>query len=377
MKTYRRIHALLRREDGQSWVETVVMLPVIVAMLLGLFYLHDLVTTKIRAIEAARVVAWDSIWFGREDLPQRLMLPELLNEVPQVDPRLVEQAWKLRLQLLGLGRGLSHVDVFKRRIGQYASDVSTGGTPPTFFVPAAMGNLIGDTFGSGSDQSGGFVEGVANSMSGVLNGLLGLAGTASFFFQDGFAQNLNWQTEMQRSVYTARVIYNFGYTGFFAPFGTTTIVERASVLSHPYTLRRTNDDQEYTELLGNPCVNLVDESNGHVVKLWLFPSGGIPFDITGSGPSAGDTVNTIVNKVGDVGKCIIAGPGSLFSALDSLLGSNLGFTMPDGTLKEYPELSMPASSGVSSSNGSGASLGGCENGGGGALGSNSGFGGCP
>jgi ATP-dependent Lon protease len=51
--------------------------------------------------------------------------------------------------------------------------------------------------------------------------------------------------------------------------------------------------------------------------------------------------------------------------------------MPDGTLKEYPELSMPANSGSGSTNGSGASLGGCESGGGGAMGSGTGFSGCP
>src|ERR1051326_9006609 len=119
-----RIAALLRDSRGQSWVETVVMLPVIVALLLGLFYLHDLVTTRIRAIEAARLVAWDSIWYGREDLFERKMLPELLEGAPLVDQALIEKAWKLRLQLVGLGFGLKHVDVFRSGGPLRAQDAS-------------------------------------------------------------------------------------------------------------------------------------------------------------------------------------------------------------------------------------------------------------
>src|ERR1043166_7981301 len=135
-----RIAALLRDSRGQSWVETVVMLPVIVALLLGLFYLHDLVTTRIRAIEAARLVTWDSTWYGREDLPERKMLPELADNVPIIDRSLMEESWKLRLRLVGLGRGLKHVDVFKRQLGKYTNDIGDG-VPPTFFVPAAVSNL--------------------------------------------------------------------------------------------------------------------------------------------------------------------------------------------------------------------------------------------
>src|SRR5438067_2748430 len=268
-----RIAALLRDSRGQSWVETVVMLPVIVALLLGLFYLHDLVTTRIRAIEAARLVAWDSIWYGREDLFERRMLPELLEGAPLVDQALIEKAWKLRLQLLGLGFGLKHVDVFKRKLGKFTDDVGDG-VPPTFFVPAALANAIGATFGGG-DQSDSFITGIADSLSGVLNGLAGLTGGVAFAFQDMMAQNTNWDTEMDNSVYTARVIYSFGYTGFFQRFGTSTIVQRASVLSHPYAVKRSNDGDELDDLLGNPCA-FDDTDHGHVVKLWLFPQGGVP-----------------------------------------------------------------------------------------------------
>jgi hypothetical protein len=369
-----RIAALLRDSRGQSWVETVVMLPVIVALLLGLFYLHDLVTTRIRAIEAARLVAWDSIWYGREDLFERKMLPELLEGAPLVDQALIEKAWKLRLQLVGLGFGLKHVDVFKRKLGKFTDDVGDG-VPPTFFVPAALSNAIGDTFGGG-DQSTSFITGIADSLSGVLNNLAGLTGGVAFAFQDMMAQNTNWDTEMDNSVYTARVIYSFGYTGFFRGFGTTTIVQRASVLSHPYVLRRTDDPKEYDELLGDACSDVIGTNSGHVVKLWLFPQKPFP-SIQGFGSDTSSAIGGITDKVGATTKCIISALGSLASRLDEVMGSNLGFKMPDGTLKEYPELSMPANSGSGSTNGSGASLGGCEPGGGGAMGSGTGFSGCP
>ena len=96
----RRMRCFDRLGDtsGQSWVETVVMLPVIVALLLGLFYLHDLATTRIRAIQAARFVAWESTWYVREDKTNRAM------------PTGAEL--KKRLREVGLGRGLKNVDVF-------------------------------------------------------------------------------------------------------------------------------------------------------------------------------------------------------------------------------------------------------------------------
>jgi hypothetical protein len=355
------IVARLRDSRGQSWVETVVMLPVIVALLLGLFYLHDLVTTRIRAIEAARFVSWESVWYGREDKPNRAMkTPAELKQ---------------RLKQVGLGFGLTNVDVFKRTLSDYKSNVSPG-VEPSFFLPCALSNLLPGAGGcgkEGTDQSPGALEGLANGLSGVLSGLLNLAGDAAFPFQDLMAQNTNWDDEAAGSVYTTRVIYTFGYTGFFKKLGTSTIVQRASVLSHPYALRRTDDEKEYTELLGDPCANIAGTS-GHVVKLWLFPSKIIP--ISGGGTSVGETVGKITDKVGSVGKCVVAGLGNLAGGLDKIIGSNLGFTMPDGTLKEYPELSMPANTGAETGNGSGGGLGGCQTGGGGAMGTG-GIGGCP
>lgn len=337
----------LRSERGQSWVETVVMLPVIVVLLLGLFYLHDLVTVRIRAIQAARFVAWESTWYVREDRDNRAMESN--------------EDLKKKLKKIGLGQGLKNVDVFKRQIGQYKSDVSPG-KEPSLFIPAAISNLVGDAFGSG-DESDGFINDIAGSMSGVLNGLASLAGDLAFVFQDLMAKNTNWDDEMQGSVYTARVIYKMSYSGIFQSFGTSTIVQRASVLSHPYNVKRSNDDQEYSDLLGSPCDF---DTKGHVVKLWLFPQGGVP-PISSGSDSAGsvtDAISGALDLGGGIAKCIVAGPGKLLGGLD-FLGGNIGFEMPDGTLKEYPELNTSASTGSSSGNGSGGSLGGCENGSGG------------
>jgi hypothetical protein len=228
----------------------------------------------------------------------------------------------------------------------------------------------------GTDQSQGFINSVASGLSGVLNGLAGLTGPVAFVFQDAVALNTNWDNEANGSVYTARVIYKMGYTGFFASFGTSTIVQRASILSHPYVLRRTKDDQEYDELLGNACSDVFSDTSGHVVRLWLFPQNLAVFpSIQGFGTDTQQTIGTVTNKLGAAGKCIVSGLGALAGGLDSVLGSNLGFKMPDGTLKEYPELSMPTNTGQTSGNSSGGSLGNCQSGGG-AMGSGTGFSGC-
>jgi hypothetical protein len=346
------IVALLGDASGQSWVETVVMLPVIVAILLGLFYLHDLPAARMRATQAARFVAWESTWYAREDNPNRAMkTPDQLQA---------------RLKKVGLGFGLKKVEVIKRDIRKYKSD-QIGGVDSELFVPCAIANLFGGACGTvGKDQSKSFVDGIAKGFSGVLDGLAGLAGPLAFGMQDLMADNLNWNDEMNGSVYTSVVRYRVGYTGFFASFGTSNIVQTASVLSHPYTLRRTDDDKEYEELLGDPCKNLFGSDQGHVVGLWLIPAQPIP--IQGGGTSA-DAAAGAVKKLTSGAKCVASAIGGLGKMLDSALGTSLGFKMPDGTLKEYPELSMPTKSGVSSGDGSGGSLGKrCGEGGGGAMG---------
>jgi len=354
--------APLRDERGQSWVETVVMLPILVSLLLGLFYMHDLVTVRIRAIQAARFVAWESAWYIRDrpDNPNRAMKSAA--------------DLKKQLQKVGLGFGLNKVDVIKRDIRKYKSD-QTEGIESELFVPCAVSNLFGGACGSvGKDKSGDFVNGIASGFSGILDGLASLAGSAAFPIQDLMAQNTNWDDEKNGGVYTSLVVYKVGFTGFFQFLGTSKIVQTASVLSHPYALRRTNDSKEYEELLGDPCDDLFSSTNGHVVKLWLFPSGGV-IPVSGGGTSAGQAANDVIGKVGGAVKCVAAAIGKLGGGLDSALGTSLGFKMPDGTLKEYPELSMPTGTGVGSGNSSGSSFGKqCGEGGGGGMGVG---GGCP
>jgi hypothetical protein len=348
-----RTHALAPLCDarGQSWVETVVMLPVIVALLLGLFYMHDLVTVRIRAIQAARFVAWESTWYAREDNTNRAMkTPDQL---------------KTRLKQVGLGFGLSKVEVIKRDIRKYEKD-QIGGVDPELFVPCPVSNLFGGACGTvGKDESKGFIEGLASGLSGVVSALDKVFGPLAFGMHDLMAENLNWTDELNDSVYTSVVRYRVGYTGFFASLGTSNIVQTASVLSHPYTLRRTNDAKEYEELLGDACD--FSGKKGHVVGLWLLPKNPIP--IFGSGGTSGAKASEAISALTTGAKCVSSAFGKLGSMLDSALGTDIGFTMPDGTLKEYPELSMPTKSGVSSTSGSGGSLGKrCGEGGGGAMG---------
>src|SRR5262249_14105958 len=159
--------------------------------------------------------------------------------------------WIARLKQVGLGFGVSNVDIFKRNVRQYMNDVGDGARPE-FYLPCPMSNAFssvtsgGGSCGteSGSDQSQGFISAIANSFSGVLDGFSSRAGTAAIPFQDLMAQNTKWDDEKNNSVYTARVIYKVGFTGFFQHFGTTTIVQRGSILSHPYVLRRTDDNKE-------------------------------------------------------------------------------------------------------------------------------------
>ena len=52
---------------GQSLVETVVMLPVLLMVFLGLDYFYELVSMRARAIEGARFATWESSWYLRDD----------------------------------------------------------------------------------------------------------------------------------------------------------------------------------------------------------------------------------------------------------------------------------------------------------------------
>lgn len=315
MSLPRRTFPMIAREHGQSYVETVVMLPVLLAIFLGLYYFHDLVHTRMRAVEAARYVTWQGVWHVRENNSNRQM---------KNNARLVQE-----LQRVGLGAGLKEVSggasaQNRRSLIRYSGDLSGAG--PTTTPP----QLITDLFGG--DNS------VLSSASGQLNGLLSalgplfsITGDASFFVQQFFAVNTDWRDENDGAVYTAKVGYRFKGAGFFASLPGIQITEFSSLLTHPLNIKRSADQTELDELIGTGALFRCSGSDlGHIYGLWLFP--GDPF-----GGTLGSTVGTILNG----GKCFFTQIGSLTSGLDSVFGSQLGFKLPDGTLKEFPERANP------------------------------------
>lgn len=366
MTTKRRhLVEIVRDDAGQSWVETVVMLPVLVLILLGLFYFKGITGMRMQAVEAARYVTWETTWFAREDRPD-------VNDV--VRPPKDEATFKDELRKIGLGFGLQKVTLKQRPLSTYMDDVEPSGShadaQPTLFLPQAFGDLLGGQVGSGD----GFLGSLSGAVDPVVNELFGVIADVAVPIHEIFAYQVNWRGETDRAVHTVKVEYDFRTTGMFERFGTVDVNEFSSVLSHPYAIARVKKDEdgdkkEYIALVGDPDAicdsggTTFGEGNGrtaHVFDLWIFPTGGMPSYTPVIGGLSG-----VFNVVGDVislVKNIPCGAGGLLSQLN-FLGGNIDFKMPDGTLKEYPELRIDNSS--SSGDSSGSGLGSCENGGGG------------
>lgn len=297
------------RESGQSYVETVVMLPVLLALFLGLYYFHALVQTRMRAIEAARYVTWEGIWHVREDRPNRTM---------KDDGRLAEE-----LRRIGLGTGLLEVrggadGPHRRSLNKYTSDVSGASftsEPPQFIVDLFPG--------------GGSVAAFAGQVDGFLNALgplFSVAGDVAFFAHDFFALQTLWQGEVD-GVYTAKVVYRFKGAGFFQSLPGVQIVEFSSLLTHPLNVRRTDDRREYDAMFGSSeLFQCFGSDPGRVYPLWLFPTG----------PLANNDIANTLSAIQGFGKCFLQTIGSVLSIAD-IIGTQLAFKLPDGTLKEFPE----------------------------------------
>lgn len=302
-------------ESGQSYVETVVMLPVLLAIFLGLYYFHDLTHMRIRAVEAARYMTWESVWSVREGNPGRAY---------KTNAQLAQE-----LQDVGLGWGLMQVGNLKRSLSQYRSDVSGLGT--TLFFPQFLANF----FPGGGGGTAAFTQ-IPGAISGVLGPILDLSGDVAVPVHDTFAGMSNWGDEAGQAVYTARVAYALGSAGFFQSLGTIQVREFSSILSHPFNVVRTDDNTEWVRMFGEPTDLCRDEA--HVFGIWLFPSGDFGAAL-GNASGMGSLLGTI-GEVIDVLKCVGGGAGSLFANIDSALSTNVGFQLPYGTLKEYPELNI-------------------------------------
>lgn len=299
-------------QAGQSYVETVVMLPVLLAIFLGLYYFDDLMQTRMRAIEAARYMTWEGVWHVREDNNNRQM---------KSNGTLVQD-----LQDMGLGVGLVAVSAGastqnRRSLGGYAGDVS--GADATTIPP----QLITDLFG-GDDSALTGALGQVNGLISSLGPLFSVTGDVSFFAHDFFARQTDWVDEANGGVYTAKVVYRFKGAGFFQSLPGIEITEYSSLLTHPLNIKRTNDEEELDALIGTGAMFRCSGSDlGHIFDLWLFPSG--PFADNG----LADGLSGVLSG----GKCFFSQISSVMGIFD-FLGTQLGFKMPDGTLKEFPEL---------------------------------------
>ena len=358
-------------ESGQGWVETVVMLPVLVFLLLGLFYMKGLVNSRMRAIEAARYLAWETVWHVRENQENRA--------VRSIDDL------KKELEALGLGRGLIEVTLDDGlSVGQYRRSFD-GGVEEAgvgFFAPdAVLPNLFGATSEELQDEQSSILEQlqgedegqmVPDEIKGALDGGLNFGGQLLSSTHDLFAFQTLWADEARAAVRTAVVRYEFRTNSpVFEGIAPVRIVERASLLSHPYNIRRSDDAAELAALIGAPsfgCAQAVaavaqggnKELLGHIFDLFLYPSGEVPADVLffdgaeGVGADLSRLGQGVASGGAEAGKCVLSTLGDLLSLLD-VIGIRLGYKLPDGTLKEFPELATQGTS--SGANGFGSSPG--------------------
>ena len=318
-------------DRGQSLVETVVMLPVLLMVFLGLDYFYELVSMRARAIEGARFATWESSWYLRDDGKK------FGADRPLPQPAFGGGTLVKTLENGGIGRFLldAEADAATRKVADYNSDV-TAALGITSVAPRAVAEIVVPIAAAASTASTliGGANGQANSalsgLSSFLGGVAGAGGEAGFFLQDLFARETNWKHEADHSIFTARVEYKSFGINYFHLIRPTDIVQFSSILSHPLLIARTNDKTEYEQLVGDndlgDCVS--DDGKGHIFDLWFAPTGD---------PGLLGGVGSAVSLFGSAGKCMFASIGSAFSAFDSVIGSGLGFRVPDGTLMEFPE----------------------------------------
>jgi uncharacterized membrane protein YgcG len=351
---------------GQSLVETVIYLPVLVLIFLGMFYMKGLLNTKMRAIEAARYVTWENTWIPREGIA--------LNVIEDGRPRGRKDNATLRNELIQVGLGAylcascpeQGVEGTwkKEALGAYLNRVQPGSLGMKPGIPAVVNQLFGggagfgngstSSFSSNPDSAPGSSGGSSSGGSGDdplaslnlgngLSDILNLLGGLSFTVYDRMGHQTKWGSESDESVITSRVIYHYqagGTTIFRARF----ITEQSSILSHPFNIKRSNDQEEHHRLAGDGK-SFQDVNNlGHIFDLWLFPSGEPTALRILKAPFA--AVSNILSFLGD-----------FLSAMDPLGPEKPPLRLPNGTLKEYPEMDLPASAGNGGSTGGGTGSG--------------------
>jgi hypothetical protein len=364
-----RPRSALASNLGQSMVETVIFLPVLVVIFLGMFYMKGLINTKMRAIEAARYVTWENTWIPREGIPASDSHPK--DVIADGRPRGQKDNATLRNELIQVGLGAylctecpdQGVQGTKRKesLNDYFNRVQPGSLPMIVGIPAVVSQLFGNNagFGDGSTSqfssnpdnppgsSGGSSSG-SGPLSGLdtgngLNDLLNTIGGAAFTVYGHMGHQTKWGTESDESVITSQVVYkyNAGGTTVFVP---RFIAEKSSILSHPFNIKRSDDQEEHHRLAGDgkSCTDVDDL--GHIFDLWIFPSGEPDALRFGKCPFA--AISTIANFLGSLNP----------------FSPSVPLRIPNGTLKEYPEMDLPASAGNGGTgNPGGSGLGGGNN----------------
>lgn len=306
-------------ESGQSMIETVIVLPVILLLFLGLYYFKEIVNTRMRAVEAARFVTWEAVWNARE------------RRAPD---RAIKDDDTLRQELvaMGLGRGLVSVQGTRdgrRTLGDYASSIPNG-LPMFIDVPQFVGTFFQSPELAATDSSqsspGSQQLPDQNNFMGPFQSVLNVVGDVTFGASDIVAKMTLWESEANGSVFRSFVTYRVRGTSVFRFLGDTDISQTSTILGHPYNVLRESNQDEYNRVFGTgEILSCTDAATrGHIFDLWFLPT--IP--VTG------------LAEVTTVGKCFVSEIGNFIGAADGvpILGGNLGFKMPDGTLKEYPEL---------------------------------------
>ena len=352
---------------GQSLVETVIFLPVLVVIFLGMFYMKGLLNTKMRAVEAARYVTWENTWIPREGIAK--------DVIEDGRPRGQKDDATLKNELVqvGLGAYLFRVQGTKRKesLGDYFNRVQAGSLPMKLGIPAVVDQLFGTGAGFGNGSTSSFSSnpdtapgssggsssgsgplsslGLGNGSGDLLTGITGTVGIVAFTVHGFMGHQTKWGAETDESVLTSQVVYHYqaGGTTIFVP---RFIAEQSSILSHPFNIKRSDDQEEHHRLAGDGA-SFRDENNlGHIFDLWLFPSGQPNALRALKAPFA--AITTVFNFLGD-----------FLSAMNPLGPDKPPLRLPNGTLKEYPEMDLPASAGVGggtagSGGGTGSGLGG-------------------
>jgi hypothetical protein len=303
-----------REDAGQSMVETVIVLPVILLLFLGLYYFKDLVDTRIRAVQAARYLTWEAVWNARENRPNRAIKDDA--------------TFKKELEKMGLGRGLVAVQGLKARRSMKDYSDATNGANGFADVPQFIGAFFQNPerkSTSSSNAPGTNQVPNESSVSGVIGDLLKVAGGLTFGLSDIIAKMTLWQTEADGAVFTSFVTYRVKGTSVFKFLGNVDISQTGSILAHPYNVVRGTNQSEYDRVFGTGKIGdcFSGAGKGHIFDLWFAPSVPIPG----------------LQEVASFGKCALSTLGSALG-ITKFLGGSLEFKTPDGTVKEYPEKNL-------------------------------------